>query len=168
MVGDVLNAATLLDGPYDIVYTGLGAICWIDDLERWSRQVADLLDPGGVLYLAEFHPLTNIFDDESLDVVESYFDQGRPFRDDTSGTYADPDAITRSNVSYSWTHPISSVINNLLAAGFRLDLFNEHDFTLFPRFRGLTRTTADVHRFPEGHPRLPLIYFLRATRQRPR
>ncbi len=165
VVGDVLEAATLLDGPFDIVYTGLGAICWIDDLERWSRQVAGLLEPGGVLYLAEFHPLTDIFGEDSLDVVESYFDDGRPFRDDASGTYAQPDAATRSNVSYSWTHPISSVINALLAAGFRLDLFNEHDFTLFPRFADLTRTTNDVHRFPEGHPRLPLMYSLRATRR---
>ena len=166
-VGDVLEAATILDGPFDIVYTGTGAICWIDDLARWARQVAALLQPGGTLYLVEFHPLTDIFSDDSLEVTRSYFDGGRPCRDETSGTYADPGAHTRHNLSYTWTHPISSVINTLIRAGFQIDLFNEHDFTLFPRFEGLDRIAGDVHRFPEGHPRIPLMYSLLATRDRP-
>ena len=164
VIGDVLEAASVLDGPFDIVYTGLGAICWIDDLKNWSHQVANLLEPGGVLYLVEFHPLTDIFSDDTLEVTDSYFDGGRAYRDDTPGTYADLDAPTRNNVNYSWTHPISSVINHLLAAGFSLDRFEEHDFTLFPRFQGLENRHDDIHRFPEDHPKLPLMYSLRATR----
>ncbi|MBC04298.1 MAG: SAM-dependent methyltransferase [Phycisphaerae bacterium] len=164
VVGDVLEAASILEGPFDIVYTGLGAICWIDDLARWSRQIADLLEPGGMLYLVEFHPLTDIFSDESLEVTDSYFDDGRAFRDESSGTYADPDAVTEKNVSYSWTHPISAVITHLIAAGFSIDGFREHDFTLFPRFGNLVNDHDDIHRFPEGHPRLPLMYSLRAMR----
>ena len=164
VIGDVLEAASILEGPFEIVYTGLGAICWIDDLERWSRQVAELLEPGGVLYLVEFHPLTDIFSDDSLEVTESYFDGGRPYRDETTGTYADRDAATRNNISYSWTHPISKVINHLIAAGFSLDRFEEHDFTLFPRFSGLVNSHDDIHRFPEDHPKLPLMYSIRATR----
>lgn len=89
-VGDVLEAATILDGPFDIVYTGTGAICWIDDLARWAREVAALLEPGGTLYLVEFHPLTDIFSDDSLEVTRSCFGSGRPCRDETSGIYADP------------------------------------------------------------------------------
>ena len=164
VVGDVLEAASILEGPFDIVYTGLGAICWIDDLQCWSRQIAKLLDPGGILYLVEFHPLTDIFSDDSLEVTESYFDGGRPFRDDRPGTYADHGAPTENNVSYSWTHPISSVINHLLDAGFSLDRFEEHDFTLFSRFENLVNSHDDVHRFPDSHPKLPLMYSLRATR----
>ena len=164
VIGDVLDAATILDGPFDVVYTGLGAICWIDDLQRWSRQVADLLEPGGMLYLVEFHPLTDIFNDDSLEVTESYFDDGKPYRDDNSGSYADRDATTRKNVTYSWTHPISSVLTHLMDAGFSLDRFQEHDFTLFPRFKELVNTHDDIHRFPADHPKLPLMYSLRATR----
>ena len=167
VVGDVLESAALLEDSFDIVYTGLGALCWIDDLECWSRQVADLLKPGGVLYLVEFHPLTDIFSENTLQVTDSYFDGGRAYRDDTPGTYADPNAVTSHNVNYSWTHPVSSVITRLLTAGFSLDLFTEHDFTLFPRFEGLVNGHEDVHRFPEGHPRLPLMYSLSATRTAP-
>ncbi|MAD78732.1 MAG: SAM-dependent methyltransferase [Planctomycetaceae bacterium] len=164
VVGDVLDAAAVLDGPFDVVYTGLGAICWIDDLERWSRQIAGLLEPGGILYLAEFHPLTDIFNADSLTVTESYFDDGRPYRDEASGTYADRDTDTENNLSYSWTHPISTVLNHLLAAGFSIERMEEHDFTLFPRFKGLVNPHDDIHRFPDGHPRLPMMYSLRAIR----
>ena len=39
-------------GPagFDVVYTGVGAICWLPDIAWWARVVADLLRPGGRLF----------------------------------------------------------------------------------------------------------------------
>lgn len=163
VIGDVLDAATILSERFDIVYTGLGALCWIDDLERWATQVRNLLAPGGTLYLVEFHPITDIFGDERLDVVEPYFDEGRAYRDDSPGTYTDPEAATTNNLSFTWTHPVSSVIERVIAAGFRLERFVEHDFTLFKRFENLKAAPGTDHfRFPADHPRLPLMYSIRA------
>lgn len=164
VIGDVLDAATTLEERFDIVYTGLGALCWIDDLERWASQVRDLLVPGGTLYLVEFHPFTDVFADDRLEVAAPYFDDGRPYRDESSGTYTDRHAGTTHNVTYSWTHPISEVIGRLLDAGLHLDRFEEHDFTLFQRFPSLTPDAGTDHfRFPPDHPRLPLMYSLRAS-----
>jgi SAM-dependent methyltransferase len=54
---DVYRAPEALDGrTFDIVYTGLGALCWLPDIDRWARTAASLVAPGGFLYLAEFHP----------------------------------------------------------------------------------------------------------------
>jgi SAM-dependent methyltransferase len=38
-----------LSGPYDLVFTGGGAIVWLPDLARWAEIVARLLRPGGWL-----------------------------------------------------------------------------------------------------------------------
>ena len=38
----------MLDGRrFDVVYTGSGALCWLPDIHRWARTVANLLRPGG-------------------------------------------------------------------------------------------------------------------------
>ncbi|GAA2346117.1 hypothetical protein SVIO_004590 [Streptomyces violaceusniger] len=37
----------------------MGALCYLPDLDRWAGVVAELLSPGGRLYVVEFHPLLN-------------------------------------------------------------------------------------------------------------
>jgi 2-polyprenyl-3-methyl-5-hydroxy-6-metoxy-1,4-benzoquinol methylase len=32
---------------YDLVFTGIGALCWLPSISRWAATVADLLKPGG-------------------------------------------------------------------------------------------------------------------------
>src|SRR5258708_18168911 len=31
---------------FDVVYTGVGALCWLPDMDAWARVVRDLLCPG--------------------------------------------------------------------------------------------------------------------------
>ena len=162
-VGDVYDAAQTLGRRFDIVYTGVGALCWLDDLPRWAKVVRDLLEPGGRLYLVEIHPFTDVFAKDRLRVAHHYFDHGVPFRDETPGTYADPHAITHHNLTYEWTHTIDSVLSSLLDAGLHLQSFSEHDFTVFRQFDDLVFDPTDrTFRFPGDHPRLPLMYSLRA------
>jgi SAM-dependent methyltransferase len=158
----VYETAATLDRTFDIVYTGLGALCWIPDLDAWAREIVRLLVPGGTFYMSEFHPFTDVFGEDDLVVTESYFDDGRPFRDETSGTYSDRSAKTSNNLSYSWTHPLSRVITALLKVGLTLDSFAEHEYTVFPRFSALSATPGtDIFRFPNDHPRLPMMYSIR-------
>src|SRR3954454_16876455 len=52
--GDVYDAVGLLGGArFDLVYTGIGAICWLPDIRRWAEVVAGLLRPGGRLFMRE-------------------------------------------------------------------------------------------------------------------
>ena len=170
VTADVYTAPDALGGErFDIVYTGLGALNWLPDLRRWASVVASLLVTGGFLYLVEFHPFTWVFGDDDLSVVLDYFHDPAGSRFDEPGTYADLDAETSHNVTLEWNHPISDVIGALLGAGLRLEIFNEHDHTHFPRWPELevdrdAREVGDVYRPPAGFPRLPLIYSLRARR----
>jgi 2-polyprenyl-3-methyl-5-hydroxy-6-metoxy-1,4-benzoquinol methylase len=44
---DVLEARAAVDGDFDVVYTSIGTITWLPDLDRWAAQVAGLLRAGG-------------------------------------------------------------------------------------------------------------------------
>jgi SAM-dependent methyltransferase len=169
VASDVYAArAALHEERFDIVYTGLGALNWLGDLERWAGVVTSLLAPRGCLYLAEFHPFTEVFADADLTVERDYFQDAEGERfDGPAGTYADLEAKTEHNVTHEWTHPLGQVLSAILGAGLRIELFHEHDYTLFPAWPMLERHQRDdgagqIYRFPAGHPRLPLMYSLRA------
>lgn len=54
VAADVYDASQALDRQtFNIVYTGMGALCWLPDLTRWAQVAASLVAPGGFLYLAE-------------------------------------------------------------------------------------------------------------------
>ena len=40
----------------DLVYTGKGALIWMQDLTAWATDVGRLLRPGGHLFVCEAHP----------------------------------------------------------------------------------------------------------------
>ena len=67
---DVYDAVAAFGGQrFDIVYTGIGALVWLPDIPRWARVVANLLAPGGFLYLVEGHPFVQILDESSGSAV---------------------------------------------------------------------------------------------------
>ncbi|WP_083903870.1 class I SAM-dependent methyltransferase [Nocardia cerradoensis] len=164
VTANVYDAATALAGNrYDIVYTGVGALVWLPDLVRWASVVAQLLAPGGFLYLTEFHPFGDILaEDDGRTVAYDYFDPA-PQVWEEPGTYADPDAPTTANVTVQWQHGIGEIVTALAAAGLRLDFLHEHDFTLYPRFRNLSEEGGQ-YRLPPGQPRVPLLFSLRASK----
>jgi SAM-dependent methyltransferase len=163
---DVYDAVGSLGGrTFDVVYTGLGALNWLPDIGRWAGVVADLLRPGGFLYLAEFHPFSRVFGDEDLTVTYDYF-QDAPEVWDEPGTYADLGAETVNNRTYEWLHTLGDVLNAVVDAGLTLESLHEHDYTLFPQWPFLKKSGFDTYRLPEGTPSLPLMYSLRARKPR--
>ncbi|WP_369248056.1 class I SAM-dependent methyltransferase [Streptomyces sp. R41] len=164
VAADVYDAReTVPDSSYDIVYTGVGALCWLPDIRRWAETVAALIAPGGFLYLAEFHPLTDVLDDETGSrIINDYFTRDA-WINGLSGTYADLDAATTHNRSVEWQHPLGEVVSALAAAGLRIEFLHEHDVSLFRRFESF-EVRDGYHRFPADRPRIPLMYSLKASK----
>ncbi|HEX6425177.1 MAG TPA: class I SAM-dependent methyltransferase, partial [Acidimicrobiales bacterium] len=129
VAGDVYDAVDLVGGrTFDVVYTGLGAVNWLPDIARWARVMAELTAPGGVLYVAEFHPLHRILGDDDLTVRHPYFhDHGEPLAVDEPGTYADLAAATEHNRTVEWTHGLGAVVTAVIDAGLTVELLREHD-----------------------------------------
>jgi SAM-dependent methyltransferase len=161
VLASVYDASMALDGRrFDVVYTGLGALNWLPDLDGWADVIAQLVAPGGCLYLSEFHPIADVFADEDLTIEHDYF-QSEPFNFDDPGTYADLEAHTEHNRTEEWQHTLGDVVSAVIEAGLTLEFLHEHDYTLFPRWPFLEKD-GDSYRMPAGRPRLPLMYSLRA------
>lgn len=168
VTADVYDAADAVpDSSYDIVYTGVGALCWLPDVRRWAETAASLVAPGGFLYLVEFHPLADILDDETGSTVTHDYFAHDAWVDETPGSYADADPAGSGggthHRSVEWQHPVGEVVSALAAAGLRIDFLRERDMTLFQRFGALERRDGG-YRFPADRPRVPLMYSLKASR----
>lgn len=161
---DLYDAVAALGGrTFDVVYTGKGAIIWLPDIRRWAETCAALLVPGGVFYLSEFHPVADIFAWESLELEQSYF-SSTPVFDDSPGTYADLEAETTDNASYTWQHPLGAVVTALIEAGLTIEFLHEFGHTLFPRWPFLEQKEDGRYVLPPGIPELPLMYSIRAVK----
>ncbi|SNQ48730.1 Methyltransferase family protein [Frankia canadensis] len=165
VVADVYDAPAVLGaGAYDIVYTGFGALVWLDDLTRWAAAMAALLTPGGFLYLAEFHPFAGILDEtDGRCVTEDYF-AGGPRRWESTGSYADARAVTTANITVQRDHTLGEIVSAVAGAGLRVEFLHEHPVTLFARTAALRRGPDRLFRPPAGAPRVPLTYTLRAAK----
>ncbi|WP_435367550.1 class I SAM-dependent methyltransferase [Glycomyces tritici] len=165
VVSDVYEApAAVPDEDYDIVYTGIGALYWLPDIERWAETAASLVAPGGFLYLAEFHPFLNVFGWESVtEAKEDYF-RSEPLVTDEPGSYVEIEAETIDNLSYARIHTLGDIVSAICAAGLRLEFLHEHGVTVFQQFPELVRGDDGYFRLPKGRPQLPLMYSLKASR----
>jgi len=166
VAADVYRAAEVLAGEtFDIVCTGLGALCWLPDVERWARTAAALVAPGGFLYLAEFHPVADILGDDARTIEYDYFHRDGTVGDEP-GTYTDDQVPPEATVPVEWRHGLGDVLSAIAAVGLRIEFVHEHDVTLFPRFEALESSTEGVtrvYRLPTGRPRVPMIYSVRAA-----
>ena len=164
VVADVYSAASAVpEADYDIVYTGIGALDWLPDIRRWAETAASLVTPGGFLYVADFHPFTHIIDWDGTRIERDYFDPD-PVIEETPGTYADFEAPTVNNRSFERMHTLGDIVTAIAAAGLHIEFLHEFDMTLFQRYGDLRQDQDGYFRAPEGRPRLPLMFSIRASR----
>jgi len=123
---DVLEARDAVSGDFDVVYTSIGTICWLQDLDRWAAQIVALLRPGGTFFIRDGHPALLAVDEgaETLTTRYPYFGDGRAQRWDDGSTYAGDGTVAHTQ-TYEWPHPLSEILGALLRAGLRIVHFDE-------------------------------------------
>jgi SAM-dependent methyltransferase len=118
-------------GAFDLVYTGVGALCWLPSIARWAGVVAELLAPGGRLFLREFHPMFWTLCDprpDGLLVVEyPYFERDDPLVFDYPGTYVETAVTFEHNITHEWNHGLGEIVTSLLDRGMELTMLVDHD-----------------------------------------
>ncbi|SMG27320.1 class I SAM-dependent methyltransferase [Agreia pratensis] len=128
---DVYSAVEALgEGGFDLVYTGIGALCWLPSVERWAAVVASLLTPGGRLFIREGHPILWTMDerlDDDLHLRFPYFEQADPLEWNDEASYVETDKPITATKTYEWNHGIGEIVTALLAAGLTLTMLVEHD-----------------------------------------
>jgi SAM-dependent methyltransferase len=162
---DVLDARAAVTGDFDVVYTSIGTICWLRDLDRWAAQIAGLLRPGGTFYIRDGHPALQSLDETAPDlrIRYRYFPNGRGLQWDDAGTYIGDGTVTHTR-TYEFPHSLAEIVTALLAAGLRLDHLGED--TLLPwKF---TDRMVDVplgYALPEDErDRVPMTFTIVATK----
>ena len=169
---DVYSAADVLGrGAFDLVFTGIGALCWLPGIRRWAAVVADLLRPGGRLFLREGHPMLWALDDTRADDLlvlrYPYFERAEPLVFEDGGTYVETDAVFQHNVTHEWNHGLGEIVTALLAAGMELTALTEHDSVPWEALPGkMERIGGGEWRLADQPWRLPHSYTLQAVKRR--
>lgn len=159
---NVLDTAQYVEGEFDIVFTSYGTIGWLPDLVPWARMIEQKLKTGGIFYLAEFHPVVWMFDDDFTHIQYSY-ENREVIVTENGGTYTDRNADIKGK-EYSWNHSISEVLNALTGAGLQLRLFNEHMYSPYPCFRNTVETEKGKWHIRGMEGKLPMVYSLKAVK----
>ena len=167
---DVYDAAQVLGrGGFDLVFTGIGALCWLPEVRRWAAVVADLLRPGGRLFIREGHPMLWAIDDAQADrlVVDyPYFERPEPLVFDEGGTYVQTDVVFEHNVTHEWNHGLGEIVTGLLDAGLEVTGLTEHDSAPWEALPGqMERTETGEWRLADRPWRLPCTYTLQAAKR---
>jgi SAM-dependent methyltransferase len=155
---------------FDLVYTGVGALGWLPDIKGWARVVADLLRPGGRLYLREGHPVLWTLDPERTDQLlvlgYPYFETEEPEIFEFAGTYTDGDASHVVATTHEWNHGLGEIVQAVLDAGLTLTRLVEHDFAEWKALDWMAVDDKGHWRLPEHRERLPVMYTLEARKPR--
>ena len=179
---DVYGAVDALgERRFDLVYTGIGALCWLPDIRRWAETVARLLRPGGRLFVRDGHPVLNSLmgvvvgetqpdsdqqpwltavgaDPPALELP--YWERTEPMTWSTDVSYAGEGTVA-SPVSVEWNHAISEIVMAVLDAGLTLELLVEHDSVPWDALPGLMTVGQDgEYRLTDRPERLPASFTL--------
>lgn len=165
VLGDVLEARAHVDGDFDIVYTSVGTIGWLRDLDRWAMQITALLRPGGLFYIRDGHPMLYTIDEDADDdlVRHRYFADGTAQMWDDDSTYAGDGRVAHSR-TYEWPHPLSETMNALISAGLRIEKLDEGRVLPW-RFSGRMVPVDHGWMWPEGvRDRIPATFTIIARK----
>ncbi|WP_326569164.1 class I SAM-dependent methyltransferase [Amycolatopsis rhabdoformis] len=117
------------ENAFDLVYTGIGALCWLPKIDRWAEVVARLLKPGGRLFFREGHPMLWTLDEEDEHgwPKYEYFEHEEPLVFAEETTYVESDGPIVNSTTHSWNHSLGEIVTALLAHGLTLTALTEHD-----------------------------------------
>jgi SAM-dependent methyltransferase len=159
---DVLDTPAELDGTGDLVYTGRGALMWLQDLDAWAAVVARLLAPGGRFVMFDGHPVEWLIDvgpDGRWIATDYDYFAGPEASKGWAPEYIDrlsiPDDAQQWKFARAWT--IGEVVTALLRAGVSIGEVAEHPVDWWGGH-------ADA--LPEERGRIPLSFSVVASRAR--
>lgn len=168
---DLYDAVDLL-GPerFDLVYTGIGALCWLPSVDRWADVVAGLLRPGGRLFIREGHPMLWSLCDprpDGLLVVEyPYFETaGTHFIE--HDTYVGTGTVSAPH-NINFNHGLGEIFTALTVSGLTVTHLEEHREVPWNPLGECMIPSPDF----DGHfvlskdrDRIPLTYTIRAVKR---
>ncbi len=167
VVAELYDSPRVLSGrQFDIVYTGVGAICWLTNIKSWAEVCAGFLKPGGTFYILEIHPMAwSVSQDDHGDQLLldwPYFESAGPqgYEEDTS--YAGIGKVSHTQ-QFNTPHGFGEIINALIQAGLVLDFVHEHKVAPNKILPMHVTAGKGLWKMPEGREYdLPLMHSIKA------
>jgi SAM-dependent methyltransferase len=150
-------------GSFDIVFTSYGTIGWLPDLVKWAETIAWYLKPGGTFYIAEFHPVVWMFDDDFTH-IKYHYENREMIVTENQPTYTGSSGIIEAK-EYSWNHGLSEVINSLIGAGLEITSFNEYMYSPYSNFNNSSETEKGKWQIKGMEGKIPMVYSIKALKK---
>jgi len=159
---DVYDMPHQLNKQFDIVFTSYGVIGWLPDLDKWAAVISNSLKPGGIFFMAEFHPVLWMMDDDFSYLKYSYFND-EVIETASAGTYGDRDADI-SGKEYGWNHSFDEILGTLLKHELRIIEFKEFPFSPYNCFNKMVKGADNMYRIQNLENKLPMVYSIKAVK----
>ncbi len=166
ILSDVYRAAATVDQHFDLLYTSVGTICWLDDINQWAANVAGLLKPGGRFVFRDLHPVMWTYEEVDGQIVPHfpYWQQpDQPLSQECSESYLGTGTVASPRTN-EWNHTVAEVLNALIVSGLCIEHIEEYpgcDWQLFPS----TIPEGSQYFLPEKlRDKLPVTWAITATK----
>ena len=154
---------------FDFVYTGVGALCWLPKVEPWAKAAAEVLRPGGFLFIRDAHPMMMTIEeargDGLLVVAYDYF-EGPGLYLEEEQTYAGEGKVSSpGNVTFN--HSFAEIFKALSGNGLDIELFEEHQTAPWNAFGDVEELIpgTDEWQLRQRPRRMPKTFSLRAVKR---
>ena len=166
---DIYALPDVLQTSFDLVFSSFGVLSWLPDLRTWAEIVAQFLKPNGVFYLAEFHPILRVFNEEAANLVDlrpvhAYFHAAEPTSWAVTGSHLAPEVQLKNVTSHEWRHSLSDVIVSLIEAGLQIEFLHEFPFCVEQFLPCMQRGADGWWRLPSEEETLPLMFSIKARK----
>ncbi|MBT8221473.1 MAG: class I SAM-dependent methyltransferase [Bacteroidia bacterium] len=155
---DIYNIREVISESFDIVFTSYGTITWFPDLDKWAKVIAESLKIGGIFFIADFHPMLQMWDTSKKVIAYPYFNDGK-IDEVIEHTYTDGPAINSREIS--WSHPLSEIIIALNNSGLGLLDFKEYDYSPYNCFENMSQRSPGQYVFGDFDIRYPHLYSMK-------
>ncbi|MXY44540.1 MAG: class I SAM-dependent methyltransferase [Dehalococcoidia bacterium] len=163
---NVYDLPDVLDEEFDIVFTSLGVLCWLPDLDRWASVVHRFLRPGGTFYILDGHPVKGIFEESEEGEIRlthdySYF-HDEFFFEGNDHTYAGSEII--ASPVYEWQHSLGEIVTALATSGLTIEFLHEFPVCAYHAFPSMQKDDDGWWRLPEHNDIIPKLFSIKATK----
>jgi SAM-dependent methyltransferase len=129
---DVFDIGPEYNDRFDMIYVSAGGLGWLPDLKLFFGKASTLLRSGGVIFIHEVHPFSEMlpFDDlkegSCLKIIDPYFVQGAIV--DTGGLdYIGNSQYNAKTTQYWFVHKLSDILMGMIGNGVAIEHFSEYE-----------------------------------------
>ena len=166
---NIYDLPDVLNEQFDIVYTAIGALCWLPDMTGWAQIVARYMKPGGTFYILDGHPVSHIFEpvdspDGAIELkpLNPYFPNPEGIAYEGGGcSYTGSEVL--ETPSHEWQHSMSEIVNAIVDAGLRIEHLNEFAVSGYRAFPPMS-LHDDGWRLDKHHGSIPFLFSIKATK----